>query len=84
MRELINYYTLRQRLSVCLGITDERTDVQTLILACRSSARISRSSSKVKGQGHQVKNVFFNDMYHSDTAEIRKRLTQMKPTFCMG
>ncbi len=40
---------------VCLALTAEQTDIQTWILACRSSGIISRSSSKVIGQGHQVK-----------------------------
>ena len=50
-------------LSVCLALTAERTDIQTCILACRSSGRISRSSSKVKVIGQRSrspgqKNVF--------------------------
>ncbi len=45
---------------VCLSVTTLRTNRQTWMLVCRSSGRISRSSSKVKvkGQGHQVKKRF--------------------------
>ena len=48
---------------VFLALTAERTDVQTWILACRSSGRASRSSSKVKVIGQRSrspgqKNVF--------------------------
>ncbi len=39
--------------SVCLALTAERTDVQTWILACRSSGKISRSSLKVKVIGQR-------------------------------
>ena len=44
---------LSVRLSICLALTAERTDVQTLILAWRSSGRLSRSSSKVKVIGQR-------------------------------
>ncbi len=39
--------------------------------------------SRVKGQGHQVKKCFFNDMY-CDTAATRKQLTEIKPGFLLS
>ncbi len=45
---------------------------------------------KWKDQGHRSRSpsqktfFFFNEMYHSDTAAIRKRLMQMKPGFLLS
>ncbi len=55
-------------------------------MVCRSSGRIPGSGLKVKvkGQGHQVKNIFFNEMSSSDIAATRKLLMQMKPGFLLS
>ncbi len=61
-------------LSVCLALTAKRTDIRTWFSVCRSSGRISRSSSKVKVIGQRSmspgQKTFFNEMYHSETAEV--------------
>ncbi len=49
---------LARSVCVCLALTGEQTNIRTWNLVWRSSGRISRSSLKVIGQGHQVKNVF--------------------------
>ena len=69
-------------LCVCLALTAERTDIQTLILACRSSGRIYRSSLKVKVTGQRSRSPGQKQFFdHSDTEATMEQVTQMMPTW---